>query len=142
MISILSLQNLENEIPDAITPFKYFANKSDLVMETKELSMNELEDTFYSLKGNKNPDYDDTIFSAIKKCFNSLCEPLNLSTEHGFFPDDFITRVTPIYKGDDSTDIRNYRPLSVFLFCSKILVGIMYNCLCKHLIKNNTLNLK
>ena len=61
-------------------------------METKALSINELKDTFYSLKSNKSPDYDDIIYNIIKKCFGSLCEPskylFNLSIEKGVFPDD------------------------------------------------------
>ena len=131
-------KNLASKIPNASTPFKYFVNKSDFVMETKPLSMNELKDAFYSLKRNKSPGYDDISYNVSKKCFGSLCEPLkylfNLSSEKGVFPDDLkIAPVTPIYKGEDSSDISNYRPISVLPCFSKILERIMYNRLYKYL---------
>ena len=71
-------------------------------------------------------------------------EPLkylfNLSIEKDVFPDDLkIARVTPIYMGEDSSDVSNYRPISVLPWFSKILERIMYNCLYKYLIKNNIL---
>ena len=64
-------KNLASKIPNVSTPFKYFVNKSDFVMETKPLSMNELKDAFYSLKSNKSPGYDDISYNVIEKM---LCE--------------------------------------------------------------------
>ena len=86
-------------------------------MKTKPLSMNELEDAFYSFKSNKSPGYDDVNYNVIKKCFGSLRQPLkyffNLSIEKDVFPGDLkIARVTPIYKGEGSSDVSNYRPIS------------------------------
>ena len=77
--------------------------------------MNELKDAYYSLKSNESPGYADISYNVIKECFDSLCEPLkyllNLSFGKGLFPDDLkIARVTPIYKGEDSCDVSNYRP--------------------------------
>ena len=64
----------------------------------------------------------------------------NLSIEKGVFPDDLkIARVTPIYEGEDSRDVSNYRPISVLPCFSKILECIMYNRLYKYLIENNIL---
>ena len=37
-------------------------------METKQLSMNELKDAFFSLKINKSPGYDDIGFNVLRKC--------------------------------------------------------------------------
>ena len=85
-------KNLPTKILNASTPFEYFVNKSDFVMGTKPLSMNELKDAFYSLKSNKSQGYDDISCNVIKKCFGSLCNPLkysfNLPIERGVFPDD------------------------------------------------------
>ena len=104
-------------------------------METKQLSMNKLKDAFYFLKSSKSLGYDNISYNVIKKCFDSLCEPLkylfNLSIENGVFPDDLkVVRITPI---------SNYRPISVLLCFSKILERIMYNRLYKYLIENNIL---
>ena len=85
------------------------------------------------LKSNKTPGYGDISYNVIKKkCFESLCESLkylfNLSIEKGVFPDDLkIARVIPIYKGEDSSDISNYRPILVFPCFSETLERIMYN---------------
>ena len=83
------------------------------------------------------------VIIVIKKCFGSLCEPLkyeNLSNENGVFPGGLkIARVTPIYKGEGSSDVSNYRPISVLPCFSKILEHIMYNRLYKYLIENNIL---
>ena len=113
-------------------------------METKQLSINELKDAFFSLKINKSPGYDDISFNVLKKCFSSLCEPLkylfNLSIEKGIFPDDIkIAKVTSIYKADDKSDLSNYRPISVLSCFSKILERVMYNPLYQYLTKNEIL---
>ena len=73
-----------------------------------------------------------------------LCETLeclfNLSIEKDVFPDDLkIARATPIYKGEDSSDVSNYRPISVLPYLSKILECITYNRLYKYLLENNVL---
>ena len=44
-----------------------------------------------------------------------------------------IAKVTPVFKGGDSADLSNYRPISVLPCFSKILERLMYNRLCKHL---------
>ena len=63
--------------------------------------MNELKDTFLSLKINKSLRYDDVSLNVLKKYFKSLLETLkylfNLSIENGIFSDDLkIAKVTPI----------------------------------------------
>ena len=59
-------ENLTSKIPITSTPFEYFVNKSDFVMETKPLSMNKLKEAFYSFKSNKSPGYDDISYNIIK----------------------------------------------------------------------------
>ena len=73
---------------------------------------------FLSLNIKKSPGHDGVTFNVIKKCFGELCEPLkylfNLSIFKGIFPDDLkIAKVTPIHKADKSSNISNYRPISV-----------------------------
>ena len=67
----------------------------------------------------------------------------NLSIEKSVFPNDLkIARFTPTYKGEDSSDVSNYRSISVLPCFSKILESIMYNLLYKYLIENNNLYFK
>ena len=123
---------MASKITNPSTTVESYINKPDSIMETKQLSMNELKDAFFSLKINKSPGYDDISSNVLKKCFSSLCEPLkclfNLSLEKGNFCDDLkIAKVTPIYKADKKSDLSNYRPISALSCFSKILVRIMYN---------------
>ena len=64
------------KIPNASKTFETYINEPDSIMETKQLSMNELKDAFFSLKINKSPGYDGISFNVLKKCFSSLYEPL------------------------------------------------------------------
>ena len=60
--------------------------------------------------------------------------------KRGVFPDDLkFPKVTQIYKVGDSTDIINYRPITVLPCFSMILESLMYNGLYKYLIENNIL---
>ena len=45
-------------------------------MEIKAHSTNESKDAYYSLKSKKSPGYDNISYNVIKKCFESLREPL------------------------------------------------------------------
>ena len=83
-------------------------------------------------------------FKVIKKCFGELCEPLrylfNLSIVKGILPDDLkISKVTRICKADNSSNISNYRPISVLLCFPKMLEWIIYNCLQQYLKNQNFL---
>ena len=50
-----------------------------------------------------------------------------------------IAEVTPIYKADNSSNITNYRPISVLPCFSKMLERIIYNRLQKYLKDQNIL---
>ena len=128
---------LASKILNTSATFESYINKPDSIMKTKQLSMNELKDAFFSLKINKSSGYDDISFSI-------LCEPLkylfDLSIEKRIFPDDLkITKVTPIYKEHDKSDLSNYRPMSVLSCFSKILKQIMYNRLYQYLTEDKIL---
>ena len=63
-----------------------------------------------------------------------------LRLEKGEFPADFkITKVIPIYKAGDSSNISNYRTISVLPCFCKILERFMYNCRYKYFKENNIL---
>ena len=52
---------LASKIPNASTTFESYINKPDFIMETKQLSMNELKDAFFSLKNNRRSSYDTSV---------------------------------------------------------------------------------
>ena len=116
-------------------------------MESQPLSINELKDAFFSFKIYKSPGHNRVSFNVIKKCFRELCESLkylfNISIVKGIFPDDLkIAKVTPIYKSDNSSNVSNYRPITVLPCFSKIPEQKMYNRLQRYLKDQNILHNK
>jgi len=58
---------------------------------------------------------------------NCLTHIFNLSLAYGKFIDSFKTsKVIPIYKKNEKSDMNNYRPISLLPVCSKILEKIMH----------------
>ena len=136
--------NLANKIEKSSMNFEGYNKKCNSIQPEHPLSINKLEDTFFSLNINKSPGFDGISFTVLKNCFGTLHKPFldvfNLSIVKGLFPDDLkIARVTPVFKGGDEKDLGNYRPISVLPCFSKILERIMYSRLYNHLIKNNIL---
>ena len=92
-------------------------------MPTGKIIVNELKDKFFSVKTNKCPGHDKINFNVIRSCFGEpLQHQLHLSFKKSIFSDDLkIAKGTPIFKPGNSTDLSNYRLISVLLCFSKIL---------------------
>ena len=79
------------KVPNSSNSFTSFLNQTHSITEKNLLSINELKETFFSLKTNKSPGCDDINFNVVKKCFGEINEPLkhlfNLSLENGIFPE-------------------------------------------------------
>jgi hypothetical protein len=66
---------------------------------------------------------------------------VNLSLATGEIPDQIKTaKVVPIFKSRDSTDINNYRPISLLSSFGKILEKIVANKLVSFLESNNLIS--
>ena len=82
--------------------------KHTVFMEKNFLSINELKETFFSLKTNKSPGYDDIDFNVAKKCLGEINEPLqnlfNLSLENRIFPEKMKIAKVP------NTTYQKWRP--------------------------------
>ena len=116
----------------------------NIAQPEKDLTVNELKNTFFPLKSNESSGYDEVSFNVIKKCFGSLHKPLlrifNASLQNVTFPDELkIARITPLFQNGSDSDLGNYRPISVLPCYSKILEKIIHNRLYKHLKENNIL---
>ena len=115
----------------------YLNNKCNIFQPENALSIHKLKDSFYSLKTNKSPGYDDISSNIIKQCSGTLNRPLhyiyNISLQSGVPPEEMkIARVTPIFKGGEVPNLGNYCPISVLCCFSNILEKIMYDLLHKH----------
>ena len=81
----------------------------------------------------------------LKQVIGNIITPLvhifNLSLTTGTFPEAFkIAKVVPIYKKDDSSQVSNYRPVSILSSLSKVLERLIYNRLYCFLTENDLLN--
>ena len=123
---------------------KVFFKDTNHTFDPGILTMKELEDAFFSLKINKSSGYDDINFNVIKHSFQYISKPLmhifQLSLSQGIFPDSLkIAKITPIFKTGETTNLSNYRPISVLPCFSKILEKIMYNKLYRYFTEHNIL---
>ena len=58
----------------------------------------------------------------------------------GCFPSDFIRAIIPVPKGSDSSEIGNYRPISLLSCVSKILEKVVHTQLYKYLQEHKLLS--
>ena len=64
----------------------------------------------------------------------------NLSVLQGDFPSDMkLAKVLPFYEADNHQLIQNYRPISFFIFFSKVYEREIYNYLLDFIMGNNIL---
>ena len=68
----------------------------------------------------------------IRECEDLFLVPLrnifNKSLSSGLFPDDWkCTRVTPLFKQGERTDVNNYRPICVISLIAKVFERIVYD---------------
>ena len=138
---------LADDIPTATRSFESYVRNTNETIKEEPITINKLKDAFFPLQINKNAGYEEISFNVIKNCFGELFDPLkcifNLSFEKGIFPDCIrIEKVTSVFKGRDSADLSNYRPISVLPCFSKIIERLMYNRLYKNLSNSKTLYVK
>lgn len=74
----------------------------------------------------------------IKKCASSLTLPLKLIFNYSItasqFPTDWkIANVVPVYKKGDSSDVQNYRPISLLSVFAKIFESLLCPILTSHI---------
>ena len=71
----------------------------------------------------------------------SICKIFNCSLTTGIFPGDWkCAKVTPLFKKGSSSDMNNYRPISVISVVAKVFEGITYDQVYAHLSENNIIS--
>ena len=104
----------------------------------------EIENYLKSIKSTSSG-VDDISPKVLKYTSSILSIPLlhifNLSLRTGFFPDKLKkAKVIPLHKSGNTTDIENYRPISILPVFSKILEKIIAHRLVNYLENNNLLS--
>ena len=108
-----------------------YVNESEIISVIKSLK-------------NSSAGYDGIPASIAKQLINSYIKPLsyliNKSISGGIFPTELkLAKVIPVFKSGPSTEISNYRPISVLSFFSKIFEKVLYNHLIIFIDKHNIL---
>ena len=95
--------NLADKIPPTSTSFESYLYIITTALSDKPLSEKELKDTFFTLKTNKSPGYDNLHVNEIRSMYHELKISLMIifsqPSSTGIFPDKMkIAKVTPIFK--------------------------------------------
>ena len=96
---------------------------------------------------NSTSGFDELPAFIMKQCtklyVKPLCHVLSLSIRQGVFTNELkLAKVLPIYKSDDKRQIKNYRPISVLPFISKIFVKIVADSVIDFLENHDILYIK
>ena len=124
------------------TTFEDFLFPIQKNMEYKELTFEEFEKAFKSVKHNKAAGHDDIDSNVIIKVYDEISFPLFMIFHSSFNEDIFpeqvkFAKVCPIFKVDSIEETGNYRPISVLTIFSKVLERIMQNRACPYFKEND-----
>ena len=89
-----------------------------------------------------SPGYDEIPISVFRENFQMMSEVMvricNLSLQQGIFPNSLKrAKVIPIFKSDERSCPKNYRPISILCSFAKILEKVVYTQLEQYFICNN-----
>ena len=118
--------NLASKVKNTYKSFDDFLFPVQKKMEHKDLTFEEFEKTFKSVKHNKAAGHDDIDSNVIIKVYDEISYPLFMifhsSFNEGIFPEQLkVAKVSPIFKVGNIEEIGNYRPISVLPIFSKVL---------------------
>ena len=125
--------NLADAIPHTDKSFESFlTNRNPNSLFLTPTDAIEIRKIVKELKSKKSPGFDHITNDLLKDIISEIVTPLehiiNLSLVNGVVPDKMkISKVIPVYKKGNPTEVGNYRPISLLSSISKILEKIMYN---------------
>ncbi|XP_049961861.1 uncharacterized protein LOC126481946 [Schistocerca serialis cubense] len=90
----------------------------------------EILKTISNLKVNTSSDWNDISGKFLRECSNELIKPqkhlINSTFSHGLFPDFLkVTKIRLVHKKGITTDVKNYRPISLTSILSISLTSIL-----------------
>ena len=124
---------------------KKYKNRSLTFFSFRPVTVQEVNKHLKNLKRNKAVGLDNLPPGFLKDTANIIAEPLmhviNQSLSSGIIPNDFkVGRVVPLFKSGSSSNIDNFRPISVLPLVSKILEKCVYDQVVLHLESNHLLS--
>lgn len=102
-------------------------------------------DIVRNLKVSNSAGKDEISSNLLKKCIKHIVKPftyiVNCSLNEGIFPDKLkISKIVPLFKSGNETDIDNYRPIAILSTFSKILEKVVCKKLVNFFVKFNLFN--
>ena len=94
-----------------------------------------------ALDSSKAHEYDNLSIKMIKLCEESIAIPLKIifedSLKCGVFPEIWKkANLVPVYKKEDKTLVKNYRPISLLPIFGKIFERVIYNSIFNYFVSN------
>ena len=135
---------LASKIPGVTKDLSEYLPQCNASMEHKELSFQEFEKAFKTLKRNKAIGYDGLSGNIIMDVYDSIkvifFKIFKASLEEAVFPEiNKIAKVILVFKIGDKENVENYRTISTLPVFSKVLERIMYNRSYEYFMNNNLL---
>ena len=121
-----SLINNNSQLPRTLS------SKTNERLSSVKITDDDILKIIAKLDPNKAHGNDKISIRMIKICSTSICKPLRLIFNHcidnGIYPCEWKkANVVPIHKKGDKQALKNYRPVSLLPFCSKIFERLIYN---------------
>ena len=140
-------QTLANKIQSGRESVQNYLNK--IPMNTKSLVLNEtnvieIESPIKNLPNKTSCRYDSISNVMLKQLSDSISLPLMIVFNQSIIQGRFSGKmkkaeIIPLFKGNESDQVINYRPISLLVTISKILEKIIYKRLYKFINKHNIL---
>ena len=138
--------NLASKIQNTSKTFQDFLFLVQENIEYRDLTFEEFEKAFKSVKRNKAAGHDDIDSNVIIKVYDEIRSfreryfTLHRSFSKGIFLEQLkIAKVFSTFKVGNIEEIRNYRSISVLPIFSKVTERIMYNRTYQYFKENNIL---
>ena len=136
-------QTLAREIKyDGNKNYKYYLNKRiDTVFTFQNIDEETVRKTIQNLPSKNSCGLDGISSKLIKIIEPAIIKPLTLLINQvlntGIFPDELkIAKVIPLFKKDDPTLLKNYRPISLLSTIAKVMEKIIFTQLSSYFNEN------
>ena len=124
---------------------QYMPRKANCVLKFEPITVDTVNRIIGDLKPKTSTGVDNISNKLLKFVKNVISEPLSIIINQilklGIFPDSLkISKVVPLYKKDDQTNLSNYRPISLLPSISKIFEKVLLEQLTTYLDNNNLIH--